>query len=302
MLGQPEPPDTAALEADVTRAWELTHEGRYAELAELLEQLVPELEGATCSAPQGEKADLFRLTARTYQTCSAALANMGEPEVAWIAADRAVVAAARADDALLMAAGEFRLSIVFLGARHFDQAAHVSATAAEALRPLAASGHVEAVALRGALTLQRAVAAAKLDQAGDAYACLQQAREMAEQVGSGRNDYNTEFGPLNVNLHEVAVAVDLGDAGIALRAAENVDASALSVERRTRFHVNVARAHAQRRQPEDASAALVRARTLSPEMVRALPVVRQLVSDLLTMSRPPSDQLSELAEELGVAT
>jgi transcriptional regulator with XRE-family HTH domain len=300
MLGRHEPSDVAALEAEVDRAWGLAHDGRYTELAGLLERLVPKLEGATCSAPEGRTADLFRLTARMYHACSAALANMGEPEVAWVAADRAVVAAARAGDALLMAAGEFRLSIVFLGARHFEQAAHVSATAADALRPLAESGDVAAVALRGALTLQRALAAARLDQAEKAYAHLQQARAMAEQVGPGRNDYNTEFGPLNVNLHEVAVAVDLGDAGIALRAAENVDASTLSVERQTRFHVNVARAHAQRRQAGDALAALLRAHTLSPGLVRALPVVRQLVSDLLTISHPPSDQLRELATELDV--
>jgi transcriptional regulator with XRE-family HTH domain len=300
ILGQHEPPDVDALQADVTRAWELTHEGKYADLAELLERLVPKLEGATRSGAEGQKADLFRLMARMYHTCSAALANMGEPEAAWIAVDRAVVAAERADDALLMAAGEFRLSIVFLGARHFDQAAHVSGTAADALRPLAESGQVEAVALRGALTLQRAVAAARLEQADNAYGYLRQAREMAERVGPGRNDYNTEFGPLNVSLHEVTVSVDLGDAGIALRAAENIDASALSAERQTRFHLDVARAHAQRRQVGDALSALVRARQLSPEMIRSMPLVRQLVSDLLAMSQPPSDQLRELAGELGV--
>ncbi|WP_326808278.1 hypothetical protein OHB04_24075 [Streptomyces sp. NBC_01775] len=36
---------------------------------------------------------------------------------------------------------------------------------------------------------------------------------MAERVGPGRNDYNTEFGPANVSLYEAAVAVDLGDGG-----------------------------------------------------------------------------------------
>jgi hypothetical protein len=101
---------------------------------------------------------------------------------------------------------------------------------------------------------------------------------MAVQVGDGRNDHNTEFGPLNVSLHEVAVAVDLGDAGIALRAAEGIDPSALSAERQTRFQLDLARAHAQRRQVDDALSALVRARTLSPEMVRAVPVTHRLPS------------------------
>lgn len=300
ILGQHEPPDVPALRAQVDRAWSLTHEGNYADLAEILEQLVPGLEAAARSAPEEERSELFRLLAIMYHTCSAGLANMGEPEAAWIAVDRAVVAAERANDPLLMAAGEFRLSIVFLGARHFDQAAQASGSAADALAPMAESGEIEAVALRGALTLQRAVAAARMNKADAAYAYLRQAREMGEQVGDGRNDYNTEFGPTNVGLHEVAVAVDLGDAGVALRVADAVDASGLSSERQTRFQIDIARAHAQRRQVGAAVSALLKARGLSPEMVRAMPLVKQLVTDLLTMSQPPSDQLRALANELGV--
>ncbi|MER6353766.1 helix-turn-helix transcriptional regulator [Streptomyces sp. NPDC001634] len=293
-------PDVPALRAEVERAWSLTHQGNYADLAELLEGLVPRLESATRAVAEAERPELFRLLAVMYHTCSGALANMGEPEAAWIAVDRAVVAAERANDPLLMAAGEFRLSLVFLGARHFEQAAQVSGSAADALRPMAESGQIEAVALRGALTLQRAVAAARLNLADEAYGYLRDAREMAEQVGDGRNDYNTEFGPTNVGLHEVAVAVDLGDAGVALRAAQAVDESGLSAERQTRFQIDVARAYAQRRQVADAVSALLRARELSPEMVRALPMVKQLAADLLTMAQPPSEELRTLAAELGV--
>ncbi|WP_243744585.1 hypothetical protein [Streptomyces hainanensis] len=86
--------------------------------AELLDGLVPRLESATRAGSDEERPELFRLLAAMYHTCGAALANMGEPEVAWVAVDRAVVAAERAGDPLLMAAGAFRLSIVFLGARH----------------------------------------------------------------------------------------------------------------------------------------------------------------------------------------
>jgi len=48
-----------------------------------------------------------------------------------------------------------------------------------------------------------------------------------------------------VGLQEVAIAVDLGDAG---RAAAAVDTSGLSAERRARLLIETARAHAQRRQ------------------------------------------------------
>ncbi|GGP17506.1 hypothetical protein LDL08_43160 [Nonomuraea glycinis] len=83
---------------------------------------MPTLENSASSAPAEHQPKLFELLATTYQACSASLAKLGEPEAAWIAADRAINAGERAGDPLMMAAGAFRLGFVFLRARHFDQA------------------------------------------------------------------------------------------------------------------------------------------------------------------------------------
>jgi hypothetical protein len=56
----------------------------------------------------------------------------------------------------------------------------------------------------------------------------------------------TEFGPTNVALHAVGIAVGLGDAGEVLRRAAAIDTSELSIERRVRFLLDVAHAYAQR--------------------------------------------------------
>ncbi|MBB5784265.1 helix-turn-helix domain-containing protein [Nonomuraea jabiensis] len=292
-------PATDQLKPRVDHAWELAHESRYVELTELLRGLVPTLESAVRSAPAERQAELFELLAVTYQACSASLAKLGEPEAAWIAADRAISAAERAGNPLMMAAGAFRLGFVFLGARHFDQVEETARTAAEALWFLTDQGNVEAMSLWGGLTLQRAVAASRLNQADVAYGHLSRAREMAARVGEGRNDYNTEFGPANVALHEVAVAVEVGDAGHALRVGAAVDASTLSSERRARLAVDLARAHAQRRQVDEAMAQLLEAESITPEQVRNHRVVRQLVSDLLSMQDPTSSELRELADRVG---
>ncbi|MFC4591842.1 helix-turn-helix domain-containing protein [Sphaerisporangium corydalis] len=300
MLHSAPVPDTSEIKPRVDRAWELTHESRYVELADLLRGLVPALETAARSAPEERRAELFQLLAATYQACSAALAKLGEPEAAWIAADRAIVAAERAGSPLLMAAGAFRLGFVFLGARHFDQVEETARTAAEALWFMVDEGKPEAMSLWGGLTLQRAVAASRLNEADTAYQHLARAREVAERLGEGRNDYNTEFGPANVTLHEVAVGVELGDAGHALRVGTAVDTSVLSPERRARLHVDLARAHAQRRQVEEAVSALLEAETITPEQIRNHRITYQLVSDLLTMQDPPSPELRELADRIGV--
>ena len=154
------------------------------------------------------------------------------------------------------------------------------------------------MSLWGALTLQRAVIASRVNDPDTAYGHLERARQIAERLGEGRNDYNTEFGPANVALHEIAVAVELGDAGRALRTATTVDTSGLSAERRARMLIDVARAHAQRRQASEAVAALRQAEDITPEQVLTHDLVRQLVSDLLTMQDPPSSELRGLAARL----
>ena len=100
-------------------------------------------------------------------------------------------------------------------------------------------------------------------------------------------------------LHEVAVAVELGDAGHALRVGDEADTSTLSAERRARLQIDLARAHTQRRQVDEAVSALLEAETITPEQIRNHRIVRQVVSDLLTMQDPPSSDLRELSDRVG---
>jgi len=299
MLNGRRPPALSALRTKSRKVWDLTHAGRYADLTDLLRGLIPDLETAARAVPEDQRAEVFELMAATYQACSAALAKLGEPEAAWIAADRAMAAAERAGNPMLVAAGAFRLVFVFIAARHYDQSEETARTAADALRPLSDDGDPQAMSLWGALTLQRAIIASRVNDPAAAYSYLERAAQVAARLGEGRNDYNTEFGPANVSLYEIAVAVELGDAGRAMHAAATVDTSGLSAERRARMLIDVARAHAQRRQVSEAVAALYEAEQITPEQVREHELVRQLISDLLTMQDPPSAELRDLAMRLG---
>jgi hypothetical protein len=209
MLNGHHVPSLADLRAKVERAQDLRHAEQYTDLNDLLCDLVPDLESAARAVPDSERSAAFELLATTYQGCSAVLAQMGETEAAWIAADRAMGAAERAGNPLLVPASAFRLVFVFIGARYFGQAEATAGTAADALWHLTDGGMPEAMSMWGALTLQRAIIAAHVGDADKAYAFLDRARAMADRVGPGRNDYSTEFGPANVALYEIAVAVEL---------------------------------------------------------------------------------------------
>ena len=113
--------------------------------------------------------------------------------------------------------------------------------------------------------------------------------------------YATEFGIANVQIHAVAVAVELGRPAEALRLAEEVDASVLSTERRGRFLIDVARAYGQRRDTAGAVRSLVEAEAVTPQQVANHWAVRELVADLLRRERSHHHRgLHALAARIGL--
>jgi hypothetical protein len=147
----------------------------------------------------------------------------------------------------------------------------------------------------------RAVAASRRGDGATAWQAIAEAERAADIVGEDRNDFDTEFGPTNVAVHGVSVAVELGEAGEALRRAEAVRADGLSVERRARLLIDVARAHGQRRETAKAVAALQEAQKLTPEQVRRHPLVGELVRDMMRRNRRrPNAALMRLADSLGI--
>lgn len=86
----------------------------------------------------------------------------------------------------LVAAGAYRLVFVFIAARHYGQAEKSARTAADALRPMAEEGNPQAMSLWGGLTLQRAVIAARVNDADSAYSQFDQAGRIAGESGEGR--------------------------------------------------------------------------------------------------------------------
>jgi tetratricopeptide (TPR) repeat protein len=230
------------------------------------------------------------------------LAKIGEMDAAWIAADRAGFCAETAGSPLGLAASMFRMAHVFLALGRTDQAQHVAATMAAALEPrLTPQAEPAVLSLYGGAHLILAVAAARDNQRRQAHDHLDTARRAASQLGQDRDDHGTEFGPANVALHAVSIAVELGDAGEAIELAQNLDTSGLSPERQARNYRDLAQAYAMRRQIGEALSALAQTEHIAPEETRAHYVSHAVARDLIQPSglraRP---ELRELAERLGV--
>lgn len=298
MLGDQPAPSSAWLRVRTDRACALARAGRYGELTDLLAELLPGLEAAVRKFPEAEQPDVYELMAVAYQSCSAALARLGEAEAAWIAADRAMAAAERAGNLLLMAASAHRLASVFLSARRDTLAEETARTTIAALQGLAALGDPDAVALCGGLTLLRAVVAARAGRQAAAYGQLTRARQLAAQLGPQRASGAPEFGRDYVALYEIAISVDLGDAGHALRVAATADTTGLSPGRRARMLIDVARAFALRERVDEATDALARAEAISAGYVRDSDRARHVLAQLLAAGDPPPTALADLATRL----
>lgn len=292
--------DTDELAEAVSQAWEHVHASEYEHVRDSLGVRLPELESAARTSKGRQQRQAYTSLARAYHALAAVLSNLGEFPAAWVAADRGIAAAERTGDALLMAEGAFRLCIVFQSARQYRHVLRTASSAIDALATRVDTGETAAMALTGVLHLQSALAQARQEHADAAQAHLNAADALAAHVGAGRNDYGTEFSPANVTLHRVTVAVELGDAGTALRVAETFDASPLSHERQARHQLDVARAHAQRRQFGPAVAALTRALDLAPEFIVGHPVAAALVTDLLRTDHGTDPDLRQLAATLRI--
>ncbi len=291
--------DLTALSTDIDHAWALLHAARQEELAGLLPGLLERADAARSRLTPHDPPERFRLAAQAYQITAALLTQLGATDLAWSAADGALVAAEITGDRLLVAASAFRLGHVFLAGDRPAQAHAVAISTAGALETRLANASSALVAMWGALNLVAALAATQQQHRDDALSCLEQAGTAAARVGSGRNDGHTEFGPENVALHAVAIAIELGNPVGAIGRAAEIDASALSAERRARLLIDVARAYAQRRMPREALAALAEAEPLAPELVRTHSVVRELLRELLTHGSGASEARS-YAHALGI--
>jgi hypothetical protein len=200
----------AALDQVAARVWAAAGAGRYGDLAGLLADLLPELETALLVAPEQRREALCQLMSVSYQACSAALASLGDHDSALTAAGRAMSAAHRAGDVLGTAACGYLQACVLLEARRNAEADLIARAAADAMQLPAADGSMDALALRGALTLLRALIAVRAGDLAAAADQLGRARVMAGRLSHPADSRRVGggFGPDQVALYEMAIRIE----------------------------------------------------------------------------------------------
>ncbi|GAA4846594.1 helix-turn-helix transcriptional regulator [Saccharopolyspora rosea] len=244
------------------------------------------------------------LEALVYRVTSGMLDRLGESRLPWVAAERSMAAAEQTDDPLLIAGGAWRLAVVLRHAGRISESTEVPIAAADALRARdrnATPGHLS---VYGSLMLKGAVGAATSNDHATAQDCLREVDRTAERLGEDRNDFWLAFGPTNVAIHRVWLALEMGDPGRAVDLADSVPLDRLPAElaeRRVSHLITVAWARYLRRDYREALDSLRDARECAPEQLLFTGRVHAMLRGMLQRERRSVKRdLRELADFVGV--
>jgi transcriptional regulator with XRE-family HTH domain len=294
--------DLSTIGRQVQQAWQARQAAAYRQLGVLLPRVLTNAQLAARQLDDDHRRAANRLLAETYQCVGFAMANIGQRDLAWIAADRGILAAERSEDRLVIAASTRMLAHALLAMGRHDKAQQVAVTALTTLEPGLGSALPTQLSIYGALLQTSAVVAARRGDRAGANEFLTEAATIGQRLGGDRNDFWTVFGPTNVGIHRASVAVELGDAGRVVEQARAIDPSHLpSLERRAHHLLDIAQGYGQWRKDHQALDTLLHAEQLAPQEVHHQPAVQRLVVELLHRERRTTKpQLRELATRVGV--
>ncbi|MEH1018017.1 XRE family transcriptional regulator, partial [Micromonospora sp. CPCC 206060] len=151
------------------------------------------------------------LLVEVYRVTASVLVKLGEIDLAWLAADRAMAVAT--GDPVLVAAAAVQLGQVLRAAGRASSALSTMRAAAYRISPPDPDGATpEKVSLCGTLLVQAALAAAGNGDERATVALIDEAADLAARVGDGHDHHRTGFGPTAVDLARTTAAVELGHA------------------------------------------------------------------------------------------
>lgn len=251
----------------------------YQTLGEIVPGLISELH--TLAEDRGS-SEARRLLAEVLHAAFYLSKDLGHGDLAWMVSGHLQRTAAATGDPVWGAVAGFVRSHATVGLQARERGLLLAEQSAELLQPDAG----DAGQAYGMLHLSAALQSAVTGNPSGARDHLAEASDTASRTGNG-TFAGLNFGPLNVSVWRVALALELGEPGRVVELARGVDVSAIpSAGRQATFYGDVGRGLAAiRGREEQAVEALRRAETLAPYRIRTNPFVREAVTELMRRAR-----------------
>ncbi|MEV5985718.1 helix-turn-helix transcriptional regulator [Streptomyces sp. NPDC052051] len=280
------------LPTELARASSDLATARYGRLAQRLPQLLR-------AAHQASGTGHYPVLAHGYLLATRVLIKLHEPQLGWMAADRARQIAHAAGIPLAIAEAVRQQAVLARQAGWHDQSLTLALAAADdsALRGLGAAGQAQ----RGLLIQCAAYTVAHQGDKKGMRTLTEEAASIAKGLGHSTylKDTAGGFTPATVQLHLISAEHKAGDLGAAVAAARALNPAMLpTIERRALYFTDLATAHGQWGHRDECLAALLEAERWAPEETRSRPRVRALVGGLLVSGRS-SLELRALAARCG---
>ncbi len=289
------------LRATVTEIKEFDRRAQYAQVVRALPDLLRHLHRAVLDLPNDERPGAHSVLAAAYSYATAALYRLGHLDLSYLVDERARVAAAQGDDPLQAAVAEWNHALILMFDGSYPAALH-SIDRADAIVDLAPPAPA-VPAIRGALHLRAAIIAARAADPDLAADHLTTARSLTVDGQDETNYYGTKFGLPNVDIHHVAVSVELDDSTTAMTRAAQVTLPASTAPARVgRYWIDLARAwllHGDRHRALDS---LQHAQRIAPQLTRYHPQVHDTVHILTAQDARSTASLRHFATWCGIRT
>ena len=299
-----EPPGIAALTLSVTRARTHYQACRYSELITRLPRLLAQLDAACGSLDGDDKLCAYALAADAYHLAAGILLKTGDHGLAHLATDRSMTAALASHDPLTVGTSARIVTHTLASSGHLQAAIATARNHSQRLDRGTGTHTPESLSVYGSVLLRGALAAAQHDDRATAHEMLAEAVGAARRLGTDANLRGTAFGPVNAHMHQVNVAVTLGDAGTAIDLARQIDPAAITVtERKASLLIDVAQAFFQWGKYGQAYTALRAAEQTALQELAARAPVRTLARNLAALAPPGlRHDAGHLADRIGAYT
>ncbi|MEV4833402.1 helix-turn-helix transcriptional regulator [Nonomuraea sp. NPDC049486] len=287
-------PELQAAAREAVR-WRL--ESQYVRLSYALPDLIAELIRGL-----GTASALAPLLVTSYRAADAVAFKYGYLDLSARLIDLMRQTSVLVEDPLLAASVAYVRTEVFFATHTYGAGLRALELEIDRLRTREDTSH-QYMGVLGSLHMRAAVVAARAGQVEYALSHRVEAQRLGGIVPEGVY-YGTAFGPDSVRIHEVSLAVSLGDSY--LRPALDIGdtwapPSSMPAERRSGFFIELARARLWAGMRDAAFDALRSARRIAPQHTREHRWVREDVETLLRLNRASSDELCGFAEWLGLS-
>jgi transcriptional regulator with XRE-family HTH domain len=243
--------------------------------------------------------EAWRTLAAAYRSAFDVTSKLGYVDLSTVALDRMEWAAQHASSPVLSGLRQYMRALSYLRDGQFTTGKRLVQIGLRTLEQ--ADAGLERQVATGQMHLGAAVLYARDKSGDDADGHLTEAARIADRTGPQERLHWLSFGPLNVDVHRVAVLAERDLYPEAVQAAKNVRIPASwPRSRASHHHAEVARALMWTGRTEQAFRELQRARKAGPQQTKYHPMVRETYESLDAAQRRAAESFASFGSWLGV--